>query len=423
MLNNANLKSFLSNSAWLFFDKFYRLGLGLLVSVWVARYLGPELFGELAYIISALIFFQTLSRVGLDSILIRELSLNPGNASEILGTGFLIKLIAGSASYLIAIIIFYSFEPASLTALIAIAGISLFFQSIDVLELWFQSQSQNKSSVIAKLIAYSLVNVGRVTLILTEQNSFLFALFVGLEMVFASLALAFIYYRNHFFSTWVFSKELGKKLLSESWPYLLSGLSVVLYMRVDQLLVKNLTNPESLGIYAAGVAISAQLSFIPVIIQKTLTPFITRKKAQSENDYLDWIKKIFFGYAIFGWLICISFYFMSEQLISFLYGEEYQAAGRILAIHVFTNLFINMGIAQTIWMVLEKKGKLALSKTLLGLCVCIISNLALIPIYGIQGAAISAVLAQASQAVLSNIILAPNIFLLQIKSLVFIKAK
>lgn len=420
---SANIKSFISNSAWLLFDKFYRIGLGMLVSVWIARYLGPASFGELAYVISALIFFQTLSRAGLDGIVVRELSLNPKNSEEIIGSAFFIKLISGGLSYLLAVSLFYCFEGPNLTLLIALAGITLFFQSMDILELWFQSQSLNKKSVVAKLIAYSIVNIGRIFLIITEQDIIYFALFVGLEMVFAALALIIMYYQNNTFLSWTVSKKLTVKLLKESWPYLLSGLSVVLYMRVDQLLIKNLTSPESLGFYAAGVAISSQLSFIPVIIQKTITPFITRKKAESEQQYQQWIKKLFFGYAVFGWLICIPFYFFAEYLIVFLYGEVYRSSSEVLSIHVFTNLFINMGIAQTIWMVLEGKGKLALAKTLVGLCVCIICNLILIPRYGIVGAAISAVLAQASQAVLSNIILAPNIFLLQVKSLIFIKAK
>jgi PST family polysaccharide transporter len=420
---NTNVKSFLSNSAWLLFDKFYRIGLGMLVSVWIARYLGPANFGELAYVVSALIFFQTLSRAGLDGILVRELSLNPQNSEEIIGTAFCIKLISGTLSYLLAISLFYCFEGPNLTLLIALAGITLFFQSMDILELWFQSQSQNKKSVIAKLIAYSIVNIGRIFLIITEQSITYFALFVGLEMVFAAFSLAFIYTRKLTLFNWKASKTLTVKLLKESWPYLLSGLSIVLYMRIDQLLIRNLMTSESLGLYAAGVAISAQLSFIPVIIQKTITPFITRKKAESEQQYNQWIKKLFFGYAVFGWLICIPFYFFAEHLIVLLYGEVYRASSEVLAIHIFTNLFINMGIAQTIWMVLEGRGKLALAKTLVGLCVCIICNLILIPQYGIVGAAISAVLAQASQAVLSNIILAPNIFLLQVKSLIFIKAK
>lgn len=420
---NKNIAIFASNSAWLLFDKFYRLGLGLFVSVWVARYLGPEKFGELAYVISAVIFFQALSRVGLDGVLVRELSLNPINSHELIGTTFVIKLFSGVFSYVLAFLLFYFFETFDSTILMVLVSISLLFQSMDILELWFQSQSKNKSSVIAKLIAYTLVNIGRVLLIVTEQELIYFALLTGLEMLFSSVALAFIYSRSDSFFNWKLSVDLAKKLLRESWPYLLSSISIVLYMRVDQLMVKNLLNPGALGLYAAGVAISVQLSFVPTIIQRTITPFVTRKKVESEEEYQNLLKKIFWVFGILGWLVCIPFYFFSELLIVLLYGEAYAGASEVLAIHIFTNLFINMGIAQTIWMVLEKKGKLALYRTLIGLCVCISSNLMLIPQFGIVGAAVSAVLAQGSQAVLSNIILAPNIFLLQIKSLIFIKAK
>lgn len=423
MVKNLNFKIIASNSAWLLLDKFSRIGIGLLVSVWVARYLGPERFGGLAYVVSALIFFQTLAKVGLDGILVRELSSKSVDKNQVLTTAFFIKLISGLISYAIAVSVFFIFESYDLAILMALSGIYLMFQSFDILELWFQSQSQNKKSVIAKLGAYVVVNLCRVWLIYTSKDITYFAFFIAVEMILAAMALCYVFYCSKYKFIWCFSKSLAHKLIKESWPYLLSSLSVVLYMRIDQLMLKNILDEKSLGFYAAGVAISAQLSFIPVILQKTMAPYITRVKEDNPTHYESIIKKIFLLFSISGWFICVFFYLVAEPLITFLYGKDYIASVDVFSVHIFTNLFINLGIAQSIWMILENKGKLALAKTLIGLLVCIFGNLYFIPRFGIVGAAYSAVLAQLFQAVIANAFLAPQIFLLQVKSLMLIKAK
>jgi PST family polysaccharide transporter len=64
---NHNLLAAINNSGWLMFDKLIRLLLGLLVSAWVARYLGPAQYGELAYVLAYLAFFQAVAVLGMDA--------------------------------------------------------------------------------------------------------------------------------------------------------------------------------------------------------------------------------------------------------------------------------------------------------------------------------------------------------------------
>ena len=121
-----------------------------------------------------------------------------------------------------------------------------------------------------------------------------------------------------------------------------------------------------------------------------------------------------------GWLICIPVCVFSDYIVSLLYGPQYQTGAVVLSILIFTNLFIYQGVAQSLWIINERKGKLSLLKTILGAIVCIVANLILIPKYGIIGAAISAVLAQFTSAIMANIVMAPRILILQIQSLLFI---
>jgi PST family polysaccharide transporter len=98
------LQNVLANTGWLFADKILRMGVGLVVSVWVARYLGPSQFGLWNYAIAFASLFGALATLGLDSIVIRELVKNPERQNEVLGSAFALKLIGGTITLAIAIL-------------------------------------------------------------------------------------------------------------------------------------------------------------------------------------------------------------------------------------------------------------------------------------------------------------------------------
>ncbi len=63
-----SLQAVLMNTWWLIADKILRMGVGLFVGVWIARYLGPEQFGLWNYAIAFAALFSALATLGLDSI-------------------------------------------------------------------------------------------------------------------------------------------------------------------------------------------------------------------------------------------------------------------------------------------------------------------------------------------------------------------
>ena len=54
-------------------------------------------------------------------------------------------------------------------------------------------------------------------------------------------------------------------LLVESWPLLLSGISIMVYMKIDQIMLGQILGDESVGIYSAALRISEIWYFIPMI--------------------------------------------------------------------------------------------------------------------------------------------------------------
>jgi len=85
----------LQNFSWLIFERVLRIIGGLLIGIWVARYLGPEDFGLLSYAIVIVAFFTVLVDLGLSQIVVRELNNQPHQANSILGSAFALKFCGG----------------------------------------------------------------------------------------------------------------------------------------------------------------------------------------------------------------------------------------------------------------------------------------------------------------------------------------
>ena len=72
----------------MFAEQILRMVAGLLVGIWVARYLGPEQFGVFSYAIAFASLFSSIASLGLGGIIVRDLVREPEQRDRYLGTAF-----------------------------------------------------------------------------------------------------------------------------------------------------------------------------------------------------------------------------------------------------------------------------------------------------------------------------------------------
>lgn len=418
-----NLIAMIENSGWLIFDKFVRMLLGLAVSVWVARYLGPAQFGELAYALAYIALFQAVATLGLDGIVVRDIARDKSAAGTVLGTAFSLRLAAGILCWLSAVgsmALINGLDSRSVM-LVALAGGALVFQAADTVDLWFQSQSQSRRTVLPKLAAYLVSNGIKVALILGQAPLWGFAVVMALEALLAALGLIISYFSYPCREHWKSVSLMAHQLLAEGWPFMLSGVSIMIYMRIDQIMIREILGERELGIYAAILPLATVWQFIPMILASSLAPFVARKKKEGDKPYWDALEMIFRKFALLSWIVCVPIVLFGGYFVDMVYGDLYTEGGLVLKVYVLTNIFINLGVAQSLWLINERRSDLSLYKTILGAIVCIAANVILLPICGLLGVAISALLSMSVSAVFSNFIFSKRIFFLQIKALLLVK--
>lgn len=391
--NNQELRQIMGNINWLTFENILRNLIGVFVFAWVARYLGPEQFGLMNYAIAFVTLFSVFSTLGLDNIIIREIISNPEKRKEYLGSALLLKFVGAFVLLITATLVSYfiNSENTVVNLFVFIVSLGYIFKSFDVIDLWFKSQVRSKYSVYARAPAFLIISLLKIIFILTQAPLIAFVWMFSLDFFIASLLL--LYFYNKKVSESIFEWKIRiatiKNLLKDSWPLILSGVAVVIYMKIDQVMIGNMLGEKELGVYSSAVKLSEAWYFIPMIITSSVFPSILRARKKSKELYFKRIQMLYDFFTWFTISVALIVTFLSSYIINILYGSEYAMASTVLAIHIWAGVFVFLGVASSNYLIAENLTKISFVKTFIGAIVNIFLNLILIPFFGIIGSALA----------------------------------
>ncbi len=402
--HRPGLVKILDNIGWLFFDKILRIGVGLMVGVWIARYLGPEQFGVLNYALAFTGLFGAIATLGLQSIVVRDIVRDPDGASLTLGTAALLQFVGGLIAYLLILMsIFYlrHEDPLALN-IVAIMGSMLLFKASDIAVYWFESQVQSKYVVWVQNSTFLVFVLGKVALILNNASLTAFVWLMLAEAVLAALTLIIIFGRfGKPLATLKANSKRAKTLLKDSYPLLLSSIAIVIYMKIDQIMLGEMVGEKSVGIFSAAVKISEALYFVPMMIVSSVFPAIIANKQTNEALYLERVQRLYNALAFISVTVGLVFSLASTWLIDTLYGANYAEAAIILSIQVWAGVFVAMGVGRGPWLHAENLQYMSHWYISFGVLVNIVLNYFMIPIYEGAGAAFATIVSQVIVAIIA----------------------
>jgi O-antigen/teichoic acid export membrane protein len=264
----AGMGLLIGNLVWLLTDQILPMGVGLLVGVWVASYLGPTQFGWLNYAIGLVSLFASAATMGLDTLVVRDIARDPECQEETLGTAFILQLAGGIITLLLAVTAIALVNPKDSLTLWLVGSVAArtMFESFETINFWFQSQVQSQYTAVAKKSVSLLVAGIHIGLILVQAPVIAFAWVTLAEVALAGLAIALLYQsRGNNFKLWRVSWQRGKQLLQESGPLVLSSLAIFIYSKIDMIMLGSVDKTE-LGYYAPVVKLSEICDFLLLII-------------------------------------------------------------------------------------------------------------------------------------------------------------
>jgi PST family polysaccharide transporter len=392
---SAQLASISENLGWLLLDKFFRLGAGLLVGVWIARHLGVEFYGQWNYASSFAFLFGAFASLGIDQIVVRNLVQDPDQEGRILGAAFGIKLVGGGVAAILPVLGMWLFgkADAATIVLVAISSSCFLFQSLQVFDLLFQARSANKRTVIALNLAYLLATAGRIVLVVNHAGVFAFATMVAVEVVLGGAFLALSYRRfGNGSISWTLDLPLARRILAESWPLVLASSMSLLNMRIDQVFLGKMMDNSTVGFYSAAVRIAEIWLLVPAVFGQVLFPVIVSAKEKGEEEYRRRIFQIFRIMLALTIPVALGISVFADEIIALVYGPGFAGAGSILSIQIWTgapSLFLFV-FGQVFYV--EKMVRTHLYAAVFQPISNICLNLLLIPRFGAQGAAVATML-------------------------------
>lgn len=387
--SNKQLVGILLNTTWLLVDKVIRMGAGMLVGVWVARYLGPENFGTLNYVIAFASFFGIISGFGLDAIVVRELVKEPDKESLILGNACLIKFVSALVSLSVVILIVLLYPQTPLINLsIVIITFGFIFQCFDVIDFYYQAKVLSKRTVIAKNISFLMVSLIKIFLILKGYDLIAFVYIASIEVILSSFFLGISFYLHKRSKIkWKLDFKYSVFLIKQGFPLVLSGFVIVMYMRIDQIMLGNILGQQAVGYYSAAIKITELWYFIPTIICSSILPSMINAKLIDDLKYENLFKKLYITLNLLSISIAIPITFLSYTFIELIYGSEYILSAGVLSISIWAAVFAFLSVGTGQYLIIENFTRIAFYRNLISSLMNIILNLLLIPLYGINGAA------------------------------------
>lgn len=396
------MNSFLSNSGWLIGERIFQMMFSLVIGAITARYLGPTNYGVINYAMSYVVILGVVCSLGLDSIVIREIIREPKKSGEIMGTVMVMRLVTSIVSISLLFIFIKAIDPNNIVLqwVCLLESISLMFKMYEIIDLWFQSKLKSKYSVMAKCIATFSVGIWKVLLIVNNASVEWFALSVTIEAMVCFIFIGILYFRNREYKL-VFKLDIAKSLLKASYHLLLASLMVVIYTRIDKIMLGIYMSEEAVGIYSAAVTISDLWIFIPLALINSARPIIIESKNVDKEIYEKRITQVYALVIYMGIFASIGISIFAKLGVTILYGVEYIKAVAPLLIIVWGSIFSILGAAREVWIICENHNKYLKYFAGMGALMNVILNMLLIKPFGIIGVAIATLISQFIVAIIA----------------------
>lgn len=379
----------LTNVFWAVTGKVVTLLSTLVVGIFVARYLGPEQYGLMNYVISIVALFTVFATFGTSDIIIRELAKKDLPKDVILGSAFVVRIgLAFICIIAIGVYLFFSNETKETTTMILIYASSIFFSCFEVIRFYFTSIVENEYVVKSEIFRTVVGALIKIMLLLCKAP---LVAFVGaLAFDFALLASGYtLAYRKKVDSirNWKVDKVFIKKLLTTSFPLLISCAATIVYQRIDQVMIAKMLNNEAVGYFSTAASFIGVVVFIPTIMVQTTSPLLVgfwkNDKARYEKESQRIMNLTTWGTMI----VCIIISLLSDPIIRLTYGSAYLASIPVLRILAFKAVGVALITLGGQLIIIENIHQWAFIRNILSCVVCVVCNYYFIPRWGVIGSA------------------------------------
>jgi O-antigen/teichoic acid export membrane protein len=366
----------------------------------LTRVLDPAAYGVVA-MFSLVVAFMSVG-VGLNvhgAITIRYFDRSSFDIPKYASTALVI--LAVSTCLMLALVFITGTRIAEITSIpkqwLYAAVLVAFLQFLVqiVLALWQASKKPIKYGALRFTHAF-LDAIGSIVLVLVLALSWQGRL-SGMLVAWSCAAIIAVYFlvREGWFARSI-DPTYGKDALNYGVPLVPHAVGGLLLGMADRLMVNNILDVSSTGIYVVSVQLGLILGMLADSFNKAFAPWLMEKL--SDVDYESQKKIVIFTYIYFFAIIALAAFgaFVAPYVLPYIVGPQFQTAGPLLIFILLGNAFIGMYYMVTNYIFYSRRTGLLSALTISVGVMTVALSYFLINAYGIKGAAIGFLVGQAS---------------------------
>lgn len=387
---HVGFQKYFRNTGWMFGARIINILISLVVSAIVTRYLGPERYGLISYTVSFVGLFAFLSGFSVDQVIYQLLIKKPEQEREIIGTTLVVKFISGVVAYVCSLIIVFLFPHEKIIRyMVVIIALPYLFSGFNVFSVVFYSKVEAKVPSLLGMVTVIILTIFKLLVVYFNGGVIIFSLIFVIDPLLSQLLVFYMYYNKYKISGIKINVELIKEIFKTSLPLMFSSVFILIYSRIDQVMIKHMMDNSSVGIYGTMIGLAESWYFVPTMITNSVLPSIINSFTHKTNQYNKRLILLTSFLIIISLFICLAITLLAKIFVSILYGQAFISGVFSLQIYVWAGIGIAIFAVLSQHLINKNLSSIILYSSIIGMVANVIINLILIPKYGIEGAAIA----------------------------------
>ncbi len=348
-LKNKTIKAF----SWDILGRIFIQGNSFIVSIFLARLLGPEQFGLIAMAMAFISISSVFIDIGFSSALIQSQKNTQTTYSSI----FFFNIFAGAIltiiTFLIAPLIGQFYGNQLVTELVRWLSLVFIFNSFNRVQNTILNKELNFKALTLRTFVASIVS-GTLGVVCAYQGWGVYSLVVQ-TLSFGFLSTLLLWSTSTWKPSFHFSLDEVKRLMGFSIYAFLERILNNIFIRLDVLLLAKIFSPVTVGFYSRSSTLVDQVTkYTSTSIIRVLFPVLSKVQDNQEEYQKIYFRMFsiisFLSYALSGIL-----YFTGNDIIILLFGNKWQASIPIFQILIIASC--NIPLNSLMWNALMSKGK------------------------------------------------------------------
>ncbi|MDP4128355.1 MAG: flippase [Bacillota bacterium] len=386
------LRLVLKNAAALSVASVLSKAIAAVVGISVARYLGPETYGEYNVALAFVSTFILFADFGLSNYMVQEGSRDEGVLPLYLGNTLLFKLFSSLVIYALMLILMPASYSQSIRSMIIVFGLAGGLNALDsTVYNYFQARQQMYIAALYQFMSTFLIGALTILVVFMKGN----VVMISVSQCVTAILISILLYAH-------IRRDLRLKynlhhlidMIKKGLPYGVAVIFLYVYFQIDMFMLSLMRPPLEVGIYSAAYRLISILLFIPGILTSVLYPILFQLGVESQEKHRGTIEKIFKVLSAVGIPGSVLLFVLADPLLSWLYNHRFPQSVPIMMLlswfFAIECLSFSLGDVLTTtnrqWTRAWIQGGAALLN--------IVINLYAIPRYGIYGASVATLITE-----------------------------